>query len=157
MQPDINSIAAAAQSTSNNLLTQILSELKKSNNTGKPWIYISDVITVADTVTTEAEALASPALTITTPPQPIYLNTLAFAWDNNTQNYYKWYITIQGVSMANGTNFKLFPAFTNELDIFNDNVIPLPANAAINLYIYNYNSGTVPSKSMVYLLGFMQQ
>jgi len=146
-----NMSASMAQST----LQSILSELQKRNNKGKPWLYVSDVLSLPDTITTQNAAMASPILNVTAPPQDMNLDTFAFAWDNNAQVNYKIKYGISSIVIAN-PNFIGLPSFTNELDVFNQNIIPLLPSTIFTFYAYNFNSATINGNIMIYILGFLQ-
>lgn len=136
-------------------LNSILSELQKRNNKGKPWLYISDVLSLPYTVTTQPAAIASPVLNVTAPPQDMNLDTFAFAWDNNAQVNYKIKYGISSIVIAN-PNFIGLPSFTNEIDVFNQNIIPLLPSTIFTFYAYNFNSASVNGNVVIYILGFLQ-
>ena len=138
------------------LLAQIIAQLDKANNTGKPWIYVTDVLSVPTTTSTVDLALAAPIAKFTTNPQPMYLNTVALGWDTNTATNFKYWLVIEGITDANAS-FKSMSLSAQSINILDNNIVPIPANAQITLYAYNFNSGTVAGKMQLYMLGFLQK
>ena len=153
MSPSTNQLTGMSAAT-NSILQSMLQQLKQLNNTGQPYVYVSDVESVLTTQNNADLGDLSPIVSFQTPPLPMILNTLAIEWDSNTsQNYkYRWQIT--GVNNANPDYIQMSQSALS-INIFSGNSIPIPANASINLYSYDYNSASEDGNLQLYLLGFL--
>lgn len=136
-------------------LQAILKELKQLNNVGQPYVYISDIESVPTSQDTEALGDASPVVNFQTPPLPMILNTFAIGWDTNTAQNFKYRWSMTGLNNANANYIGMSQASLS-INPFTNNSIPLPANATVSLYSYNFNSASTAGNLQLYLLGFLQ-